>query len=241
MRLVDEPQELLERYDAIEDPVPNIMLQEYIPGADEMTWTFNGYFDREGKCLVAFTGRKLRNFPPYFGRASLGVCVRNDEVRETTIKFMKNIGYQGPLDLGYRFDVRDGQYKVIDINPRVGAMFRLFVGENGIDVVRALYRDLTGQLIVPTVAAEGRKWIVEDVDLVSSLRYHRDGKLSIRQWLASLRGIREMSYLAGDDPKPFLVVCMLDIARILKALSSRRKRTASDLRRAGEFRERAII
>src|SRR2546423_13643 len=101
MVLVHTPSELLERYDAMQNPAnPNLMLQEYIPGGDEMTWTFNGYFDRSGACNVAFTGRKLRNYPAYFGQASLGVCVHNDEVTETTIGFMKAIGYRGPLDLG---------------------------------------------------------------------------------------------------------------------------------------------
>jgi D-aspartate ligase len=205
MTIVRTARELLERYDASEDPAePNLMLQEYIPGSDDATWTFNGYFDGQGKCLVSFTGRKLRNFPPYFGQASLGVCVRNDEVEQTTIRFMSAIGYKGGLDLGYRYDARDGRYKVNDINPRVGAMFRLFVGENGIDVARALYQDLTGQPVVPARAPEGRKWIVEDGDLVSSLRYWRDGNLSFRQWRASLSGIKEGTYLDRDDPWPGL-------------------------------------
>src|SRR5207237_10918958 len=93
-------QELLQRYRAVEDPsMPNVMLQEYIPGADEMTWTFNGYFDRSGECRVAFTGRKLRNHPPYFGMASLRLCVKNEEGLNTAIAFLHAIGYRRPLDL----------------------------------------------------------------------------------------------------------------------------------------------
>ena len=203
MTLVHSAQELLERYQAVEDPLmPNVMLQEYIPGADEMTWTFNGYFDRSGECRVAFTGRKLRNYPPYFGMASLGLCVKNEEVLNKTIAFMKAIGYRGPLDLGYRYDARDGRYKVNDINPRVGGMFRCFVGANGMDVVRALYQDMTGQAVVPATTVEDRKWIVEDCDWISALRYWRDAKLTLRGWCDSLRGIAETSYIASDDLLP---------------------------------------
>ncbi len=176
MRIITDARELLEQYDAVAEPAtPNVMLQEYIPGGDEMTWTFNGYFDRAGDCPVAFTGRKLRNFPPYFGQASLAVCAKNATVETTTIAFMQTLGYRGPLDLGYRYDRRDGKYKVNDINPRIGSMFRLFVGDNGMDVVRALYQDLTGQPVLPARRApEGRKWLVEDVVLLSSIRYWRD-------------------------------------------------------------------
>lgn len=201
--LVHNRLELLECYQAVENPLmPNVMLQEYIPGGDEMTWTFNGYFDRRGECRVAFTGRKLRNYPPYFGMASLGLCVHNEQVLNTTISFMKAIGYRGPLDLGYRYDARDGCYKVNDINPRVGSMFRCFVGTNGMDIVRALYQDMTSQAVVPSSAVEDRKWIVEDCDWISALRYWRDARLTLRGWRDSLRGIAETSYIARDDLLP---------------------------------------
>lgn len=217
MVIVNSKRELLDRYDAVEEPAaPNVMLQEYIPGGDEMTWTFNGYFDRHGECQVAFTGRKLRNFPPYFGQASLAVCAKNHRVQEITLAFMKSIGYRGPLDLGYRYDARDGRYKVNDINPRVGAMFRLFVGENGMDVVRALYQDMTGQAVTPASAPEGRKWVVEDLDLLSSFRYWRDGKFSLGEWMNSYRGVREMALLAADDPLPLVGACLMDAGRALR-------------------------
>ncbi|HEV3110995.1 MAG TPA: hypothetical protein VGY99_10915 [Candidatus Binataceae bacterium] len=225
MMTVNTERELLDHYDAVEDPAtPNVMLQEYIPGGDEMTWTFNGYFDRNGNCPVVFTGRKLRNFPPYFGQASLAICAKNDHVEKTTLGFMKGIGYRGPLDLGYRYDARDGKYKVNDINPRIGAMFRLFVGDNGMDVVRALYQDMTGQPVIPACAPEGRKWIVEDVDFLSSFRYWRDGKFTLKQWMNSFRGVREMTFLAADDPLPFAGACMMDTMRALRDAKGRRQK-----------------
>jgi D-aspartate ligase len=220
IRLVHTEHELFEYYDAVEDPsTPNVMLQEYIPGGDEYTWTFNGYFDQQGECCVAFTGRKLRNYPPYFGMASLGICIHNEHVARTTVDFMKAIGYRGPLDLGYRYDARDGLYKVNDINPRIGGMFRLFVGANGMDVARALYQDMTGQEILPATTVEGRKWIVEDCDWISALRYYRDGKLTLRGYYDSLRSINETSYLAKDDPWPVAGAVIMNVANFCRKIS----------------------
>ena len=105
----------------------NTMLQEYIPGGPDTVWMFNGYFDARSDCLVAFTGRKLRQSPPYTGMTCLGVCLPNPDVAQTTTRFMKEIGYRGVLDIGYRYDARDGLYKLLDVNPRLGATFRLFV------------------------------------------------------------------------------------------------------------------
>jgi D-aspartate ligase len=219
--LVHNARELLDCYELIEDPVnPNVMLQEYIPGPDSATWTFNGYFDRDSRCLMGLTGRKLRNYPPYFGQASLGICQRNDEVEKNAVIFMERIGYSGPLDIGFRYDCRDGQYKVNDVNPRIGAMFRVFVGNNGMDVARALYQDLTNQPISCTLPQEGRKWIVEDVDWLSAIRYWRDGNLTVKEWIGSLSGIKELTFLARDDLLPFIGVCMQNAIHAFSACLS---------------------
>jgi D-aspartate ligase len=212
--IVRTREQLLELYDTIEDPsMPNLMLQEYIPSDEDAVWMFNGYFDSHGDCRVAFTGKKLRQFRPYRGHTSLGVCIRNDYVLNTTIQFMKEIGYKGILDLGYRYDSRDKKYKIFDINPRIGGTFRLFVDDNGMDVVRALYQDMSGQSVIPAGTKEGRKWIIEDVDLLSSIRYYRDGNLSFRGWINSLRGIDEGAYMSSDDLWPIAGICMIDAKR----------------------------
>ncbi len=229
MFIVHSRQELLEKYDAAEDPRdPNLMLQEYIPGGDDTIWMFNGYFDEHSECRVAYTGKKIRQCPVHTGSTSLGICLRNDRVEEVTRRFMKAVGYRGILDIGYRYDARDGSYKVLDVNPRIGATFRLFVGDNEMDVARALYLDLTGQPFIHSPAREGRRWIVEDLDLVSSWRYMRNHELTFRAWLSSLRGIDEAAYLAVDDFLPVLAMIRLRLAELLgRALRAFRARMAS--------------
>ena len=125
---------------------------------------------------------------------------------------MKSIGYRGILDIGYRYDMRDGKYKVLDINPRIGSTFRLFVGENGLDVARAQYLDLTGQSVPSSELVEGRKWFVEDRDLVSSFRYHYEKSLTFKQWLTSYRGVQESAWFAWDD----LTTVFHDVRQIFK-------------------------
>ncbi len=74
------------------------------------------------------------------------------------------------------------------------------------DVARALYLDLTGQQLPPSPpAADGRKWMVEDADLVSSYFYFRDGKLTFKEWIRSFKGIEEFSFLSATDPLPMIL------------------------------------
>lgn len=220
--IVYDDKELLSLYDEWEDPDnPNLMLQEYIPGGEDTNWMFNGYFDQTSKCLIAFTGKKIRQSPAYAGVTSLGICARNDTIENATKAFMKAIGYRGVLDIGYRFDARDGSYKVYDVNPRIGGTFRLFVDDEEVDVARTLYLHMTGQPVSHGHPREGRKWIVEDSDFLSSIRYYRDARLSFRGWIRSLKGIEEGAIFAFDDPLPVFFRAMNDITKIRAARKAR--------------------
>jgi predicted ATP-grasp superfamily ATP-dependent carboligase/SAM-dependent methyltransferase len=228
--------ELLDIYDRMEVPErPNLMLQEYIPGGPESIWMFNGYLDRRSRCLVGFTGTKQRQCLPHTGPTSLGVCRANPVVEQATTEFLAAVGYQGVVDLGWRYDARDGRYKLLDVNPRIGGTFRLFVAGNGMDVVRALYLDLTGQPVPAAGARDGRKWLVEPNDLRASLLYWREGALTPGQWLGSLRGVEEAAWFARDDLAPFLAMCRSTAAMAAaKAARSRRAMVAAPAAGGGD-------
>lgn len=205
MVVVHSPKELIDQYAEMDEPgFPNLMLQEFIPGGDDQIFIFNGYFNKASDCTVGFTGFKIRQKPIHVGCASLGECRWNETVAKITTEFMKEIGYQGILDIGYRFDPRDGKYKVLDINPRVGQAFRLFVAENDMDVVKSLYLDLTRQQQPVMISREGRRWLIEDFDLISSFHYYREGTLTLREWWRSFKGVQEAAWFNWKDPYPFV-------------------------------------
>jgi D-aspartate ligase len=210
--IVQTPDELLALYAKAEDGgEPSLLIQEFIPGED---WMFDGYFGRNSECLFGVTGKKLRRFPVNTGVTSLGICLHNQAVEQTTKQFMKAIGYHGILDIGYRYDVRDGQYKVLDVNPRIGCTFRLFTATNGMDVARALYLDMTGQPVPASQAADGRKWVVEDFDLFSALRSWKNHNLTLKDWGKSFRGVEEAACFAADDPLPFFMMAVADCCEL---------------------------
>jgi D-aspartate ligase len=224
-----DPRELLEHYSLMQESPesPNVLLQEYIPGRDEDVWMFNGYFDGASRCLAAFTGQKLRQHPAHMGHCSLGVCRQNAVVIETTIRFLGAIGYRGIVDIGYRFDRRDGQYKVLDVNPRLGGAFRLFVDANGLDVARAFYLDFTGQPVPAVRPIDGRRWLREDSELIAFRHYRRSDRLSLRTWLASFRGLRETATFSLTDPVPFFASMWLLLNQTLRGRLARRRQKYS--------------
>ena len=211
--------ELIGQYHAMEDGShPTLMIQEYIPGADDSVWMLNGYFDERSECLFSITAKKIHQTPVYTGMTALGICLPNAAIASSTKTLVRAVGYRGILDIGYRYDARDGLYKLLDVNPRLGATFRLFVGDNGMDVTRAKYLHFTGQPVPASDICTGRKWILEDADLVSCAQYYRDGVLSLRNWLGSYRGINECAWYAADDVMPFLRICASFAMRVFRKI-----------------------
>jgi len=94
MFIVSSERELLETYDAAEDPkCPNLMIQEYIPGGDDTVWMFNGYFNRESESLIGFTGKKIRQCPVHTGSTSLGICLANFRLFATRTEWMSRVRF----------------------------------------------------------------------------------------------------------------------------------------------------
>jgi D-aspartate ligase len=208
MRIVHSADELLKCYDQMHDAAQlNLMVQEYIPGDTDSVWMFNGYFDANSECLAGFTGRKLRQRPANTGVTTLGICLRNETVDKSIRTLLQSAGYRGMVDIGCRYDKRDGQYKLLDVNPRIGCTFRLFVDPAGMDVVRACYLDLTGQPVHADTAQEGRKWLVENQDVLELPVHLKARKITILDWLLSLRGVQETAWFHWRDLRPVWAMC----------------------------------
>jgi predicted ATP-grasp superfamily ATP-dependent carboligase len=202
-RMIHSRQQLIEEVgnrDAGRGPL-NIVLQEYIPGDVDSVWMCNGYFGADPDRAVTYTGKKLRQLEA--GIATLAICLPNEAVDAQTRRLMRGVGYRGCVGIGWRYDDRDRRYKLLDVNARLSGVFRLFEGTNQMDIARICYLDLTGQQVPVTALRPGRKWVREE-DFGVAAASVRSGRLSMAEWVSSIRGVREWHWLAADDPLPFL-------------------------------------
>jgi D-aspartate ligase len=210
--------------------VPRLLVQELVPADAGEDWMFETYCDERSECLVHFTGRKLRSWPPHAGVTCLGVARRNPHLTEQASGLCARIGYQGIADLCWRLDRRDGRYKLLDFNPRVGSQFRLFTNTAGVDVVRAMHLDLAGRAVPGADQVEGRRLLVENLDLAAQRAYRRTSTSNARRGHRDRRGRTECAWLAWDDPAPFVQM----VLRVTHALLTR-------VARSGWQRERARL
>lgn len=198
----DEYEKLLGKFS---DDIQDLMIQEMIPGPESNLWIGGIYIrQKDSEPGAVFTGRKLRQHPPGFGSASLADAKQNEDVVRLSLGFLKDIGYRGVCGTEFKFDERDSQYKMVEVNPRQTLWFAL-IGAAGIPLNYYAYCDLAGLPLPETgKLREGTKWILFEKDLVTSIGYMFRGKLRVFRWLRSYQGIRVHAVMSCRDWKPML-------------------------------------
>ncbi|MFD8005640.1 carboxylate--amine ligase [Streptomyces mirabilis] len=171
------------------------LVQRLFEGDD---WLYHGYCDASSRALVSFTGRKLRSRPAGAGETAFAQAEENPALRENVERFLAAIGYAGPVSMDLRYDRDARVYRLLDVNPRIGACFRLFVNTHGIDVVRALHLDLTGREVPYGTQVTGRSYLVEGYDLQVRDAYGR----GVSGWLRGVRAADERAWLQSGDLVP---------------------------------------
>ena len=191
----------------------SVVVQEYLPSESCSDWFSHAYVATDGRVGPIFTGIKLRSWPPHGGVTANGVAVSNGTLVKSTVRFLERLGYRGIVDLDWRYDRRDGSYKLLDFNPRVGAQLALFSDEAGLDVVRAMHLDLTGRSFIPGSTQDGDRFVVEHIDLPARYAYRHEERIAN----VPRGGKLHLAWMALDDPVPAVVA----LIRILERIESR--------------------
>jgi len=165
----------MSEFDNITSSIPSDikgwLVQEVIPGPESNIFLFAGYFDRKGIPVHTFTARKLRQYPPGFGSASLVQSESNQEILDISTRFLQAINFRGLCGTEFKFDLRDNCFKIIEINPRPTLWFNISHSA-GKRFVQTAYQDLTCQTLNPQEPQlDGVRWQYLLKDLYSKLFY----------------------------------------------------------------------
>jgi len=194
-----------------------LLIQEYIPREHAQDWIVHLYCDANSDCLALFTALKLRSWPAHAGNTACAYTMFNPVLAELARRFCKAVGFQGIADLDWRLDRRDGRYKLVDFNPRVGNNFSLFQTRGGMDVVRAMHLDLTGRSVPADQQVDGRRLVVEHYDLAARLAYRRAEPAIPAAAERAATTVRAFASLS--DPLPFLALWPRQSRQVLSRVS----------------------
>ncbi|MFD3543775.1 ATP-grasp domain-containing protein, partial [Streptomyces sp. NPDC058662] len=167
--LVHTPAEARRLHERSAEAGSRLLLQRFLPAGADTDWFFHGAFGRGGRPLLVGSGRKELSWPVRTGLTAMGRWLPDPAVEEAGLRLAERLGYQGILDLDFRRDER-GVFRLVDFNPRPGAQFRLFTDTAGLDVVQAMYLDLTAQRVPQPSGGPGRVFVAENYALLSALR-----------------------------------------------------------------------
>ncbi|MFJ6757547.1 MULTISPECIES: ATP-grasp domain-containing protein [unclassified Streptomyces] len=167
--LVHTAAEARRLYERSAEAGSRLLLQRFLPAGPDTDWFFHGAFTRGGLPLLAGSGRKELSWPVRTGLTAVGRWLPDPAVEEAALRLAERLGYQGILDLDFRRD-EEGCFRLVDFNPRPGAQFRLFTDAAGLDVVQAMYMDLTGQRVPQPSGGPGRVFVAENYALLAAVR-----------------------------------------------------------------------
>jgi D-aspartate ligase len=200
---VDNREQLLARYDeakTLVDPGA-LMIQELIPGGGESQFSYTALC-KDGRAIASLTARRTRQIPMDFGRASTFVETVDDPTTSVTaVRLIEALRYTGIVEVEFKRDLRDGKLKLLDINPRVWGWHSL-CGPAGVDYPYLLWLLTIGEPIPATKAAVGVRWVRMSTDAPTAIREVLHGRLSLREYLSSIRPPVAPAIYAPDDPVP---------------------------------------
>lgn len=185
------------------------LVQEIVPGPESEITLFAGYVDHGGTPRQAFTARKLRQYPPGFGSASLVDSAACRETLESSLDFLRRIGFRGICGAEFKRDPRDGRLKFIEINPRPTLWFQI-AHDAGMRVAAAAACDMLDRPVpAETPQREDVAWRYALKDAASARFYRRHGKGFVFPAPATATksqvAVRSWPVFARDDARPAFV------------------------------------
>ena len=120
------------------------ILQEFVPGVDATVFVLCD----QGRILSMVTMRRLRMNPPSGGAGTKVITVRDPQAENLACEVARKIGWHGVALFEFFRDVRDGSYKLVEINPRFATSTQVTL-TGGVDLPYLFWRHFVEKEPIP--------------------------------------------------------------------------------------------
>jgi D-aspartate ligase len=206
----DTPEELDQLFAKANQQIKpeEVMVQEIIPGNGDHQFSYCAFF-RNGEAHSSLVAQRNRQHPHEFGRAATYVeSIELPAVEELSERFLKAIDYYGLVEVEYKQDPRDGQYKLLDVNARAWGFHSIGLPA-GVDFPYLVYADQMGEEVEQRRGQSGVGWLRLITDVPTVLTGLVMGRLKLSAYFSSLRRTRVESVFCREDPWPSLAELVL--------------------------------
>lgn len=198
-----------------------VILQEIVRSSDDQNYKVCINRGKDGKYYQVFTLKKIHQYPIHFGIASSAKSFFVQELVDIGKRLFDSINYVGVGSAEFKFDEKDQQLKLIEINTRYWQQNYLST-RCGMNFPWMSYLLATDQSPKPERSFhEGVKWINYYLCIQSLRQYRKAGEKTIKEWKHEIRGPKVISIYANFDKKPFLMhvyrIFLRELNRLLKS------------------------
>ncbi|MCK4534751.1 MAG: ATP-grasp domain-containing protein [Syntrophobacterales bacterium] len=205
----------------------DVLVQEFIPGGAAALFSFAGYF-KNGDLVAGLSVKRLRQYPMEFGKLSTFVeVVNNPELEKLATRLLRPIGYTGLAEVEFMWNEKHARFELLEVNARFWAWHELTIVA-GLVLPSLAFADALGKRIPVGSTRDGTQLIHLLTDMYVAGQEIYLGKLTVRQYLASLRGAPTFAVLSLKDPLPFIVEAFFLLHRALHRLASGKDRVSKN-------------
>lgn len=181
----------------------HLILQEYIPGDDCNMRVMNCYSGHDKKVKLIALGHALleEHSPEGIGSYAAIISTCDRELAERMKRFLEDIGYIGFANFDMKYDSRDKQYKLFEMNLRQGRS-SFYVTAAGYNLAKWLVDDVIEQKNMElTVATNEVLWSIIPKDVI--FQYVKDASLKekARNLMKEGKYCQSMQYKPDWSPK----------------------------------------
>lgn len=198
---VSSPAEVATLYEQIRPVLADMVVQEWIEGADNDVYFCLQYIGEDGQLVSSFTGRKIRAWPPRIGGTASCTAAWEvaDELNRMTAQFFAQMGFTGMGSMEYKRDTRDGRFYMVEPTVARTDFQEEVASLNGVNIPQAAYRYELGLTQVATRRpVVPRIWREPQLDRWSA----QEGE--VREDVRSRGHEVRDAYWRWNDPRPWL-------------------------------------
>lgn len=132
IRRVETPDELPETYRAAKRAEGEVIVQEFVDHAGGH-YSIGTVFDRDGTPRAIHAYEELLQYPDSGGPAIRARSVPVEPWVHEMLGLLKTVDWTGPAHMDVLLDPEDGQFKLLEVNPRIWSSIALAI-DSGVDI-----------------------------------------------------------------------------------------------------------
>jgi D-aspartate ligase len=202
---VTNPKELKRRFQTTLDAEVEVIVQEVVPGPNTNLRGIRAYIDKNGKAHGVLESEKIRQYPVDFGIGCLNQTSHNKIIAMQGLALMKGIDYRGIGAVEFKKDERDGVFRLMELNARIGKTIWLST-KAGLNLPWMMYQDVVGMPIDDDVDyTDGIRWhdFIMDSGAYQTLKARNE--ITFKEWMRTSIGSDCHPFFAWNDLMPSLI------------------------------------